>query len=116
MTRIAYKIRKIRELKNLSQEYVATRMGLNQSTYSRIESGMQKLDIDQLLLLSKIFEVDSVDILNFDESHIFNAPHPPEENTTHLTIHNLSQELIHSYESQIKALKEEIQYLRKKLG
>lgn len=51
---VLHKIRKLRENKDLSQEHLADRLGISQSTYAKIESGLIKLD---LLRLEKIASI-----------------------------------------------------------
>ena len=41
------KIKQIRELKNITQEYVATQLGLTTRAYSKIESGETQLTINR---------------------------------------------------------------------
>jgi transcriptional regulator with XRE-family HTH domain len=76
------KIRKIRELKNISQNYVATRLGISQAAYSMIESGKTKVTDEKLLKISEALEVPRVIILNFDAELAMRAckvaPPPPQ--------------------------------------
>lgn len=57
---IGEKIRKAREEKRYTQDYMAAQLGLNQSTYCRIEKGEIRPSITQVqqiaLLLGKEFE------------------------------------------------------------
>jgi transcriptional regulator with XRE-family HTH domain len=64
---IGEKIRKIREMKDFSQEYMAKKLDMSQNNYSRIEMGKVKVDIDRLQEISKLLEVDPIDIINFDD-------------------------------------------------
>ena len=41
---IGSKVRKLREFKDISQDYMAEQLGISQSHYSRIENGERKLD------------------------------------------------------------------------
>ncbi|MCC6180265.1 MAG: helix-turn-helix transcriptional regulator [Bacteroidia bacterium] len=66
------KIRQIRELKNLSQEYMAQELGLSTRAYSKIESGETQLTINRLNEISKILAVTPQEILGFDATIIFN--------------------------------------------
>ncbi len=48
MKNLPQKIRRLRELQNLSQEYLADRLGITRQTYGKIEAGRTGLSIDQL--------------------------------------------------------------------
>ena len=52
------KLKRMREAKNYSQEYMAAQLNIEQCTYSRIESGKIKLDLNKLKSIAKVLEVD----------------------------------------------------------
>jgi transcriptional regulator with XRE-family HTH domain len=68
---IGNKIRTLRELKEYSQEYVASKLEIAQNTYSKIETNQTKLTIDTLEKIAEILEVSINDILS-DESVVLN--------------------------------------------
>ena len=45
---LGIKIKKIRESKNYTQEYMSNKLNISQNTYSKIESGGIKLTVDRL--------------------------------------------------------------------
>lgn len=45
---LAIKIKKIRELKGYSQDYVANKLAISQRAYSKIESGETRLHWDRM--------------------------------------------------------------------
>ena len=59
-----------RENKKLSQEFVGFQLGLNQSQYSRRESGTIKFNTDELEKISKVLDVDISELMG--ESTVFN--------------------------------------------
>ena len=61
------KLKQIRELKNLSQEYIANQLGLSVRAYSKIETGETQLTINRLNEISRIMGVDPIEVLGFDE-------------------------------------------------
>jgi transcriptional regulator with XRE-family HTH domain len=65
------KVKHLRESKRLSQDNVAFELGLNQSQYSRRETGNIHFTADELNKLSKLLEV-SMDDLFSDDSVVFN--------------------------------------------
>ncbi|MEO6979652.1 MAG: helix-turn-helix transcriptional regulator [Mucilaginibacter sp.] len=58
------KIRLIREMRGLSQENVATLLGIGQNTYSRIETNQTRLDAKMLEKIADVFGVSPMDILS----------------------------------------------------
>jgi len=61
---IGSNIKNIRELKNFSQEYVATEIGLSQPQYARIENGTTIPKIDRLQRIADVLEVDLSTLLS----------------------------------------------------
>lgn len=57
-------LRRIRELHNFSQEYVAEQLGISQSNYSRIENGSIMLDMDRLLTIASLYHVEPIMFLD----------------------------------------------------
>jgi len=60
---VAAKIRKIREGKNYSQDYLAAKLGISQNAYSKIELGYSNITLSRLASISDILEVDWVEII-----------------------------------------------------
>lgn len=106
------KIRKIRELKGLSQDYMATQLEFSQRAYSKLENNEIKLDWDRLTNIAKILGIDSVEMVSFDDSLIFN--NCSQSGKQH-TFNNFPEMLQEQYEKQIAHLNEEIVFLRKQL-
>jgi XRE family transcriptional regulator, regulator of sulfur utilization len=67
------KIRKIRELKSVSQHHVAKFLGISQAAYSCIESGKTKINDEKLLKISNALDVSKDLIMNFDVEIALNA-------------------------------------------
>lgn len=59
-------IRQYRELKNYSQKWVASQMGISQNAYSKIENNITQLTVHHVRQLSKILEVPVLDLLKDD--------------------------------------------------
>ena len=62
-------IKKYREMRNFSQKYVATKLGMSQNAYSKIENNITGLTVHHVKELSKILEVPITDLLK-DEFEI----------------------------------------------
>ena len=56
-------IKAVREEKKLSQEEVATMLGVGQPFLSRIERGQRVIDLNQAIMLCSILEVDLRDFV-----------------------------------------------------
>lgn len=69
---IGQKIRKVRELKNFKQEYVAGLLGISAVAYGKIERGDTDVKMSRLVQLAEIFEVSLDQLLLFDEKRVFN--------------------------------------------
>ncbi|HET9056843.1 MAG TPA: helix-turn-helix transcriptional regulator [Chitinophagaceae bacterium] len=59
-------IKKIREDRHLTQEYVAQKMGISQNAYSKIENNITQLTINHLKKISEILDVSVNDLLKDD--------------------------------------------------
>lgn len=59
-------IRRYRELRNYSQDYVAKKMGISQNAYSKIENNITQLTVNHVKQISQILEVSIVDLLRDD--------------------------------------------------
>lgn len=104
------KIKQIRELKNISQEFVATRLNLSTRAYSKIETGETQLTINRLNEISKILELEPLEILGFDDKKVFNINNS-KGNNGYNNIYG-SEKLIHQYEETIQALKDQVQLFK----
>ncbi|MFD1001737.1 helix-turn-helix domain-containing protein [Ohtaekwangia kribbensis] len=109
-------LRVLREINNYTQEYVASQIGVDQSTYCKIERNPRVLKAEQVEKLAQLYDVGVADILAPSVSISF-------ENTQkgYGYINNLNEEfqpeafekIIAAKDDQIKELKEQIEYLKK---
>lgn len=65
---LANNIKAIREKQGLLQKDVALHIGVDKSTYSKIEKGSRELTIAELQKLTKLFNLSSDGILNYNEN------------------------------------------------
>jgi len=63
MHRIAKRIRRVREFKKISQQDLASKIGISQNAYSKIELGYSKISLDRLFLIAKLLNVDTLELL-----------------------------------------------------
>lgn len=64
---IGDKIRKVREIKGLKQEWVAGQLGLSVTAYGNLERGESQVTVERLEEIAKILEVDAMDIMGLAE-------------------------------------------------
>ncbi|MFN5056073.1 MAG: helix-turn-helix domain-containing protein [Bacteroidota bacterium] len=67
MNNLGGQIKNVREFKNLTQKYVATRLGMSQSKFARIENGAIHVTDELLISISEILETNSFSIQQFDK-------------------------------------------------
>ncbi len=112
--RIGHRIRKLRELKNFTQEHIAHELGMSVSGYGRIERDEVRLDSDKLMKMSEVLGVTVEEILRFDEKMVFQNY----GTNTNLGYNHISVDvdrLEKLYREQIDLLKEEVLFLREEL-
>jgi transcriptional regulator with XRE-family HTH domain len=63
-------IKKIREKKKYSQEYMSIVLEISQRAYSSIENGQTQLSVNRLYEISKILAVNISEILGYDSQFI----------------------------------------------
>jgi transcriptional regulator with XRE-family HTH domain len=107
------KLKQLRELKNFTQEYMANQLGLSTRAYSKIETGETQLTINRLNEISKILEIDPIEILGFDHQNIFNnCNQEGNYNTIGSSTYKMPDKLIEQYEKRIQQLESEVLFLR----
>ncbi len=115
---IGVKIKKIRELKGFTQEYLASSLGFTQGNYSKIESGSVKINDIQLTEIANILEVSKETIENFDDRLVFNNNGEIETANQVFNLNNhyvIDPKLEALYDKQIQLLEKQIAILEKKL-
>lgn len=65
-------IRKIRELRGISQQFLADALEISQKNISRIENGQSSPTFNSLIKICDVLDVDLKVILDFDEKFVFN--------------------------------------------
>ena len=108
------KIKKLRELKNFTQEYMANQLDISQNSYSRIENENVKVTAERLKQIATLLEVPSEYLISDDRPLLtFNTNNNKIEKF-YGHVENLSEQqkdfvsnLTKQYESQIKYLQNE---------
>ncbi|MBS7566023.1 helix-turn-helix transcriptional regulator [Mucilaginibacter sp. Bleaf8] len=70
---VAINIRKVREYRNYTQEYLAMKLDISQNAYSKIELGYTKITLERVFQIASILDVDMVDLLQNDHIHLLKA-------------------------------------------
>lgn len=112
-THLGLKIRKIREIKNLDQTFVAKKLGISQSAYSEIESGHTKVSEAKLVQIAEALDVEPSVIKNFNETVAFNSC-SQSGIMNHYNINPLDK-ITELYEKLLLAKDEQIEMLKKEL-
>ena len=111
---IAKNIRKHRELKGFSQEYMAHQLNVNQSTYAKMENSSTKITIDKLFSVAKLLEADVSEILDLKNQTIYNQD-LKDNSVGHQQVENLYQENKEVYQELLKAKDEQIALLKEQI-
>jgi transcriptional regulator with XRE-family HTH domain len=104
------KIKQLRELKNLTQEHVATQLGLTTRAFSKIETGETQLTINRLNEISAILGVDPIELLGFDDKQVFN--NCKQDGYIGINHINIPEKLMQQYEKTIQVLEGEVALLK----
>lgn len=67
MQEVAGNMRKVREFRNYTQDYLAAKLGISQNAYSKIELGYSKITLDRLFHIALILEVEVTQLLYFNK-------------------------------------------------
>jgi transcriptional regulator with XRE-family HTH domain len=106
MRKLGIQIRNVREIKNLSQSHIASKLGISQSAYSSIENGKTKIDEEKLNDIALALDVKPEVIKNFNEQTVFNSCIQSEkaESNSIEKIEGLYQQLLQEKETRIHYL------------
>jgi len=116
--RVGEKIKKIRELKNYTQQHMADELELSLSGYGKIERDETDISISRLEKIAAVLDVDVNTILSFDERQVFNFNN--NQNTMvsmrdqHINQMELIDKIVGQYKDENQYLKELITKLTSK--
>ena len=65
---VAGNIRKVREFRHYTQDYLAAKLGISQNAYSKIELGYSKITLDRLFQIADVLEVEVIQLIAFQAS------------------------------------------------
>ena len=70
---VAGNIRKIREYRDYTQDYLAAKLKISQNAYSKIELGYSKLTIERMFQISAILDIDVTQLLTLDHAELIKS-------------------------------------------
>jgi transcriptional regulator with XRE-family HTH domain len=106
LKKIGERIRKLRSIRGVTQENVAEELGINTSSYSKIERGETDANTSRLLQIAKVLEVN---VTSFFEDRILSAH---EDNKYGYA----SKEEVENLNRVIATLAKQIEKLQEELG
>jgi len=113
------KIRSLRMLRGYSQEYMANKLGINQTAYSRIETNQQKLTAETLEKLSEVLGVSVTDITSNEpliiQNHASNYGAQGKIENFYADQKELFERFLASKDAEIERLIQQIERLMKLL-
>lgn len=107
---VGLKIKKLRELRNLTQDHMAHKLSITQGAYSKIELGKVDVPLSKLEEIADVLSLPLEEIIGFKENLVFNMKYNKKANG--LVINQVSQIEKKLYEDYISSLKEENSYLK----
>lgn len=67
---VAVNLRKVREYRNYTQEYLAMKLDISQNAYSKIELGYTKITLERLFQIATILDVGLMELMQTDHSQL----------------------------------------------
>lgn len=67
---IASNIRKLREYRDYTQDYLAAKLNISQNAYSKIELGYSRITLERLFVISTVLEIDPADLITMETEEL----------------------------------------------
>jgi transcriptional regulator with XRE-family HTH domain len=108
LTVVSENIRKLRELKNYTQEFMADKISVTRETYGKIERGEPGLKVDTLINIASVLEVPVTKLFDFDPQIFFNhSSNTGLINSSHSTIHPIPDDFLAVINKTLSLLQEQ---------
>ncbi len=111
---IGEKLRKVREMKGYSQEYIASQLQITQNAYSKIERGETRLSDERLQRIAEILEVPKESIEGFSDKVFVQVMGNSGNYNGNIHI-EATETLLRYYEKEIERLAARVAFLEGKL-
>ena len=115
MKKIGQNIRKLRELRNFTQQYMAEKLEMTQGNYARIENEEIHLSEERLQKISGLLGYSSEFIIQFDVEKIHDMVAEKKGSVKEVFQYQISPELKQLYESRINSLETYVDELKNEL-
>ena len=118
MNNIGVNIKRIRDQKGYSQEFMASQLNVSQAAYARMENQEVKLSVDRLQKIADILETDVSAFLDSSKLNIQNQTNNEGAygngyiENLHVENKETTKKLIQTLENENEHLKTEIEFLR----
>lgn len=116
--KVGESIKKLRELKNFTQQHMAAELDLSVSGYGKIERDETDVSLSKLERIAELLGVDINTILSFDAKNMFHFSHNHTANgivqNQYNTQNELLERLVAKYEEENNYLKGLIDTLTRK--
>ena len=114
-------IKRFRELRGYSQDFMAHKMNITQGSYAKIEKENTKLTLERLQQISEILELDMSSFINTSKQNVFNQQNNETalgyiENYNQKDDKLLLEELINTLKNQNEDLKKDKLFLQQELS
>ena len=97
--KVCEKIKFMRQVKELSQEQMAEKLGLSLNGYAKIERGETNPPMPRIKQIADVFEMDFMELLNFGEKNVIFLTANENNNISHISNgSNSSIDLAHELE------------------
>ena len=111
---IGGKIKIIRELKNYTQDFMASELSISQAQYSRIEKNESELTLPKAQKIAESLDISLSDLIDFNSKNVYNDCKVDVVNNYANINYTISPEIKKLYEDTIKLLEEKIAQLEGK--
>ena len=115
MKKLGQNIRKLRELRNFTQQYMAEKLEMTQGNYARIENEEIHLSDDGLQKISGLLGYSTEFIIQFDVEKIHDMVSEKKDPSKDVFSFQISPELKQLYESRINSLESYVHELKTEL-
>lgn len=72
MHQLVGNIKKLRELRNLTQKYMADELSMTQANYSKLEAGEIDIPYSRIIQIAKLLKSNIEDLVSHNEKRVFN--------------------------------------------
>jgi len=107
---ISTKIRRFRESKDYTQEYMARRLNISQNSYSRLEKEPENMSLKRLEDICQILEIGLKEVIDSKDSNVYNNNNKIETQCAYgnIIIHNYPQELMEKILGRLEKMEEKL--------